>query len=74
MLTVGELKKVIAALPDDTLVGVSGYFGEFYTFCSVPRAKNYINEPKNPWGWNREPVPEYQGLTFEVIDIGPEPD
>jgi len=66
-MTVGELKQALDGLPDDTLVGGSGHYGEYlevnYTRCGfVSMDWQKFNEKKVPI------------FIISIMDAGEEPD
>jgi hypothetical protein len=66
-MTVGELKKELDGLPDDTLVGSSGHYGEYLEV-------NYtsIGEVSIDWQkFNEKKVPIF---IISIMDAGEEPD
>ena len=66
-VTVGDLKKILADLDEDIVVGVEGWYGELYPFQFVPTVKKV---PLNgTCGY-----PQIISLVFDHIDIGEEPD
>lgn len=64
-MNIAELKKEIADLPDDMLVGGSGYYGEYLKVNSVYKRKVSSKVGSSD---------EIDCLTINIEDAGEEPD
>lgn len=73
LFTVKQLKEYLQTIPDDTVVGRVGHFGEFIELDNnhffVRKAKITLSEL-----WDDSNYIEIQVLDLETPDIGPDPD
>ena len=65
--TVGDLKKILKDIPNDTPIGITDYYGEFREFSYLPEVKTNL---RTAFGRVKIPI----SFCFEAVDIGPEPD
>lgn len=66
MITVRQMIEALQKLNKDLPCGVSGHYGEFYSYEDFPN----MQEVRIEW----ESSKMMSACIFEVLDIGPEPD
>jgi len=72
-LKVGDLKKILNKLPDDMPIGRVGHFGEAWLIDphDVYKTSGYLTPN---WSWRNPNRTDVELLTFDMPDIGPDPD